>query len=134
MPKLPFATYPRPIIRVAIPTKKDPSLRNIYFALIDTGANMCAISNAIIQEIDARITGEIDNELIDGTKYKSPEYTANMYLLDMEGNAIYDIFSQMKASVIDITNKPFQLIIGQNALDRLVLRYDGPTREFTLEF
>jgi predicted aspartyl protease len=109
-------------------------VKPVYFALIDTGASMCAISNSIISEINVYITGKIVNELIDGTKSHSPEYTADMFLLDMEGNNIYDIFSQMKASVIDMTNKPFQIILGQNALDRLVLRYDGPKREFTLEF
>ena len=134
MPKITNSTPPLPIIRVAIPTKSDPTKKAIYLALIDTGANLCAISNEIIKDIDVFVSGTISNELIDGTKIDSPGYTCDMWLLDMEGNAIYSIFNKIQSSVIEMKNKPYQLIIGQNALDRLIFTYNGPTKEFCLDF
>jgi hypothetical protein len=78
MPRITDSTHPLPIIRVAIPTKSEPTKRAIYLALIDTGARMCAISNEIIKDIDVFVSGTIINELIDGTKLESPGYTCDM--------------------------------------------------------
>ena len=96
-------------------------------ALVDTGASGLAIDRKIAQSLALKKEGIANNFTANGAKL-SPVYFVS---LSFPGTNLKS-YDMLRATEVDLTNQPFQCLIGRETMANWHLHYNGQTGQISI--
>ena len=105
-------------------------------AIIDTGADVSALDRSVVQSLQLPVGGIIPANVPGGSGLIfTSEHEAGLTNLAPQGSGQADlIVSDLLVLELDLASLGYQALIGRDILARCRFLYDGPHRQFTLEY
>lgn len=110
---------PAPMARVTVKSEQSGAIIDDVPMLLDTGADVSLLPRSCIAPLESPGATQYELEAFDGTRSTAPAITAELRFLG----------KTFRGQFLLIDN--WHGILGRNILNNLVLRFDGPNRNWS---